>query len=154
MNFDLRSALPFLLPKAIAWAEGRAAEIASLGSPLDAAGISIAQQVGVARPQLIRTLMVAQLPMPSDPQLEQAATATGLLGPSMIGLTLGHGIYICHGHSSIRLLSHECRHVHQYEQLGSIAAYLPVYLQQIVEFGYRDSPFEIDARDHEIHAQR
>jgi len=133
-------------------AEDRAAEIASLGSPLDEAGISIAQQVGVAQPKQIRTLMVGQLPTPSDPQLQQAAMATGLLGPGMIGLTLGYGVYICHGYSSIRLLSHECRHVHQYEQAGSIAAYLPVYLQQIVDFGYRDSPFEVDARNHELHA--
>src|SRR5882724_11673698 len=120
MNFDLHSALPFLIPKAIAWAENRAAEIASLGSPLDEAGISIAQQVGVAQPKLILILVVGQLPTPSDPQLLQAAAATGLLGPDTIGLALGHGVYIRQGHSSIRVLSHECRHVHQCEQAGSI----------------------------------
>ncbi len=67
----------------------------------------------------------------------------------MVGLTLGHCIYICLGHNSNRLLSHECRHVHQYEIAGSIATYLPNYLQQIVDFGYEDAPFEVDARAHE-----
>jgi hypothetical protein len=40
--------------------------------------------------------------------------------------------------------------VHQYERAGSIAAFLPVYLQQIVELGYNNAPFEIDARSHEL----
>jgi hypothetical protein len=49
-----------------------------------------------------------------------------------------------------QLLSHECRHVYQYEAAGSIAAFLPVYIEQIVEFGYDDAPFEQDARHHEL----
>jgi hypothetical protein len=51
-----------------------------------------------------------------------------------------------------RLLSHECRHVHQYEAHGSIAAFLPVYLEQIATVGYRNSPLEQDARAHEVDA--
>ena len=58
----------------------------------------------------------------------------------MVGLTLGYGVYVCHGHGTVRLLSHEFRHVYQYEQAGSIAAFLPVYLQQIVTFGYNNAP--------------
>jgi hypothetical protein len=68
----------------------------------------------------------------------------------MVGLTLGHGIYVCDGHFSNRLISHECRHVHQYEEAGSIRAFLPLYLQQIAEYGYEGAPYEVDARDHEV----
>jgi hypothetical protein len=68
----------------------------------------------------------------------------------MLGLTLGHSIFIVRGHKDRRLLSHELRHVHQYEHHGSIAAFLPVYLQQIVEVGYANAPLEADARAHEI----
>jgi hypothetical protein len=152
MSFDLAAALPLLTPKAIEWAERRAAEIAESGEPLNAHGIDLARTVGVASPEKIRLSFVAQLPLPIDPDLRQAALQTGLLGPNMIGLTLGYGIYICNGHSSSRLLSHECRHVQQYEQAGSIAVYLPKYLQQIVQFGYQDSPYEVDARAHESNA--
>jgi hypothetical protein len=67
----------------------------------------------------------------------------------MVGLTLGHSIFICRGHQTRRLLSHELRHVHQYEANGSIAEFLPMYLQQIAEVGYANAPFEIDARAHE-----
>ena len=150
MNFDLRAVLPLLVPKAIAWAKEREAEILSAGQTLNAEGLSIARKVGVTAPERIRVTIVDKLPLPPDPQLQQAALATGLLGPNMIGLTLGYGIYICNRHNSARLLSHECRHVYQYEQAGSIALYLPKYLQQIAEVGYDNAPFEIDARQHEI----
>lgn len=111
--------------------------------------MALARQVGVANPEKIRLAFVTHLPLPTDPMLRQAVLATGLLCPNMIGLTLGYGIYICNGHNSARLLSHECRHVHQYERAESIATYLPKYLQQIVEFGYTDAPYEVDARAHE-----
>ena len=150
MTFDLRAALPQHLPKAIAWAEARAADIVRIGQPLDASGAAIARRVGVVRPELIRIQMVDHLPQPSDPQLHHAALQTGLIGPQMAGITFGYSIYIFRAHNSIRLLSHECRHVHQYEVAGSIAAFLPTYLQQIVDHGYMNAPLEVDARSHEI----
>jgi hypothetical protein len=152
MTFDLASALPLLTPKAIAWAEQRASEILAAGEQLTEQGLTLARRVGVVNPEKIRLLFVTQLPLPTDPMLREAALQTGLLGPNMIGLTLGHGIYICNGHNSPRLFLHECRHVHQYEQAGSIAAYLPQYLQQIVQFGYANAPYEVDARAHEAAA--
>jgi hypothetical protein len=54
------------------------------------------------------------------------------------------------GYGTPRLISHEFRHVAQYEVAGSIEAFLPVYLAQIVEAGYEAAPFEVDARNHEI----
>ena len=57
--------------------------------------------------------------------------------------------FIRHGFVTNRLVSHELRHVHQYEAAGSIAAFLPVYLAQIVSVGYEQAPFELDARHHE-----
>ena len=150
MTFDLQAALPVLVPKAVAWAEARAQEVMASGVALNDAGLSIATRVGVANPEEIRVLVVPELPRPIDPELQQAALLTGLLGSSTLGLALGHAIYLRRGHASARLLSHECRHVHQYEQAGSIAAYLPTYLQQIVSVGYENSPFEVDARAHEL----
>lgn len=68
----------------------------------------------------------------------------------MVGLTLGYAVLICRGHeASPRFLSHEFRHVHQYEAAGSIASFLPGYLQQIIAYGYPHAPSELDARAHE-----
>lgn len=151
MTFDLRAALPVLVPKAISWAEAQSSAIAQVGKPLNEVLLAIARSVDVLHPEHIRIAEVPSLPLPEDPELKQAALATGLLGPGMVGLTLGYGIYVCHGHSNVRLLSHEFRHVHQYEQAGSIAAFLPVYLQQIATVGYNNASLEIDARAHERH---
>jgi hypothetical protein len=122
-----------------------------VGARLTPAEEEIARAVGVAKPELVRVEMVGErLPMPDDPALREAAMQAGLLGPGMIGLTLGYSIFICRGHRTRRLLSHELRHVHQYEQHGSIAGFLPLYLQQVLEVGYRDAAFERDAREHEL----
>ena len=67
----------------------------------------------------------------------------------MVGLTLGYSIFAVKGYLSRRLLSHECRHVYQYETYGSIAQFLPVYLDQIIAFGYEGAPLEQDARANE-----
>jgi sugar (pentulose or hexulose) kinase len=138
-----------LLPKAIAWAEDQARRVATSGRALTEVEREVARAVGVAEPERIRVALVDVLPMPEDPDLVAAAVQTGLVGPGMVGLTLGHSIFIGRGHENVRLLSHEFRHVHQYEDAGSIAAFLPGYLRQIVEFGYANTPLEADAAAHE-----
>jgi hypothetical protein len=147
---QLRAALPRLLPGAIAWAESQAAEAAANGVTLSDVGTGLARRVGVQQPELIRVAVVDSLPIPQDPVLQQAAILAGLLGPGMTGLTLGHSVFAVRGHDSIRLLSHEFRHVHQYETIGSIAGFLREHLPQVIEVGYHDSPYEIDARAHEV----
>ncbi len=154
MTYDLAAVLPKLLPQAIKWVELRSAEILLTGKPLTPAGIAVAQSVGVLDPDRIRVELVESLPLPDDQMLRDVALQTGLLGPDMAGVTFGHGIYACIDHVTNRLLAHECRHVFQYEDAGSIAAFLPVYLQDIVQYGYFESPFEADARQCEIIGSR
>ena len=147
---SLISELPTLLPKAIAWAETREADILQHGTPLNEPMLAVARSVGVTHPENIRIIEVSQLPAPDDFELKTAAYQTGLLGNDMIGMTFGYGIYVCRGHANLRLLSHEFRHVQQYEQAGSIAAFLREYLSQIIACGYRNAPLEIDAQAHEM----
>ena len=150
MPIGLESLLPVLLPKAIDWVNAQSASILELGSPLNDLEIRLARAVGVAQPDRVRVSVVQSLPLPDDPELRSVALETGLFGPGMIGVTFGYGIYVCDGHVTNRLISHECRHVYQYEKAGSVDAFLPIYLQQIAAVGYRDAPLEIDARQHEL----
>lgn len=106
--------------------------------------------MGVVRPELIRIMRVAEIPLPEDPLLRQMASQLGMLGHGTIGLPIGYGIYIRDGGSSPQVLSHEFRHVYQFEQAGSVAVCVQRYLEQLIEFGYPDAPFEVDARNHEI----
>ncbi len=147
---NLQEVLPQLLPAAIAWANFQSEHVAVVGQPLPPLLIEVARRVGVRQPERIRVKLVDQLPMPEEPLLKQAAIQTGLLSTQMVGLTLGHSIFIVYGHDTVRLISHECRHVFQYETLGSIEEFFPVYLQQIASDGYEYAQLEIDARAHEI----
>lgn len=150
MSIDLKTALPSLIPGAIAWAEARAKEVTESGVALNESDLELARSVGVEHPELIRVTIVDSFPLPEDPMLRAAALQAGLLGDNIAGLTLGHSILIRRGQETRRVRSHEFRHVHQYEQHGSIARFLPVYLWQIVDFGGRwNAPLEKDAIDHE-----
>lgn len=144
---DLQAILPTLLPKAVEWAELQQVEILKTGRPLTADEILTARAVGVSQPDKIRVKPVFNIPVPQDPLLAQAAVQVGLLGPNTAGLTLFYGIFIREGTYSLNLLAHECRHVHQYEQRGSILGFLQEYIPQILTSGYVNSPLEKEARD-------
>jgi hypothetical protein len=144
---DLAAALPHLLPNAVAWAEAQRQYIVTAGRPLSAADQRLATQVGVAFPGRVRVLAVTAIPVPDDPPLAAACALTGFLGGNTTGLTLFEGIYLrTDTQGSRRLLAHELRHVHQYEAQGSIAAFLQVYLPQVLTYGYAAAPLERDAR--------
>lgn len=149
-NGDLLNQLAELLPAAIAWAEREAAGGAKVGRALTQAEVDLARRVGVEHPERVRVVDVPDLPTPDTPELRAAAAQVGMFGPWMAGLTLGHTVFLRRGDESVRLLSHELRHVHQYEQGGSIADFLPGYLLQVIQHDYANAPYEQDASAHEI----
>ena len=147
---DLKNLLPLLLPKAIAWCEEVSAAVVQAGVALRDVAIADARSVGVLSPDNIRVLVVDEFPQPSDPLLARAARSIEFLGPSTAGLTLGYAILIRRGGLSRRLLSHECRHVSQFERAGSLSSFLTAYLAELVSSGYDACSFEVDARAHEL----
>jgi hypothetical protein len=149
MHFDPQARIPQLLEQATAWVEQQCARILREGQPLDEGMTALAHSVGVVHPDRIRILEVPHLPVPEEEELRQASFAAGMLGARTDGLTLGYGIIVRQGHGSIRLLSHEFRHIYQYEQAGSIAAFLEQYLPQVAAAGYQGSELERDACAHE-----
>src|ERR1019366_4683372 len=120
---NLGAELPQLLPLAVEWAQSQEAAILATGRPLTDAESKLAAAVGVREPDRVRIRIVQQLPRPQHSALRAAAEQTGLLGPNMVGITFGHGIYVREQAFSNRLVSHELRHVYQYEEAGSIAAF-------------------------------
>jgi hypothetical protein len=147
---SLAARLPALLPRVIEWATRESQRILQSGQPLTPQGIAVARAVGVANPERIRVLEVPAIPAPEDPELQRVALEQNLISPDTGGLTLGYGIFILRGQLDLRLLSHECRHVHQVEVAGGLETFLPLYLKQIAEVGYTDAPYELDARQHEL----
>jgi hypothetical protein len=149
-NSELLRLFPALLPLAVAWSRDQSDRIARLGTPLSEQELDVARRVGVKEPERVRVLQVPTVPMPYSLALRAAAIQAGMFGPHVHGMTLGYGIFLATEHASLRLLSHELRHVFQYEQAGSLDAFMTNYLTQIVTVGYYDAPLELDARASEI----
>ncbi|AIO35545.1 hypothetical protein DM39_4527 [Burkholderia cenocepacia] len=147
---DLADILSSALPDAVAWAEAQAARGLAQGLPLTPSQADDARSVGVAQPERVRVVVADRLPFPDTPTLAAIARDTGLLSPGTIGLTLGHAVFVLRGHDTRRLLTHEFRHVHQYESAGSVGAFLARYLHEIATVGYDAAPLEADARQHEF----
>jgi hypothetical protein len=133
------------------WAEAYAAQSMEAGAPLTPSQRIFARQVGVRDPSRVRIRVVEELPAPRDPKLVAAAGRIGLMPQAASGMTLGYAVILKRGaERDPRLLSHELRHVAQYEERGGIRPFLAVHIPQLMQFGYEDSPFERDARAHEI----
>lgn len=142
---DLRTYLPLV----VLWAKKHHDLIQEHGTELNEEGMEMARSVGVAEPERIRIMLVDEIPFQEDPVVYSLAKSVGMLSGQVMGLTLGHAIYIVKGCQSAQLYSHEFRHVHQYEVLGSIGAFMDVYLEQVMIFGYHQAPLEQDARQFE-----
>ncbi len=145
-----KALLPIVLPQTIDWCHVTAQAAATQGASLTPTALSDARTVGVRHPERIRVLVVDELPTPNNAVLATAAASLGFLGPQTAGLTLGYSILVRRGRLSRRLLSHECRHVAQFEAAGSLSAFLTQYLEEVVEVGYEECSFEADARAHEL----
>lgn len=141
---------PLLISQATSWAQAQQDYILQQGVPLSEFGLDLAAKVGVRKPEQIRILFIEKLPAPEEEPLRGYVLEAGLIGPTMIGMALGYGVYAVNAQADVRLYSHEFRHVAQYEALGGIQAFIPAYMDQIFTYGYVNAPLEVDARAHEI----
>ena len=147
---DIQSQLPLLAPRAVAWAQKMEADSLRNGAPLSPAVLRLAGELGVRDATRVRIVVVDRVPMPEEGLLRAAALQVGLSQETASGMTLGYAIYARRGEENdVRLLSHELRHVAQYEEAGGIAPFLAKHLLDLAQVGYEASPFEVDARAHE-----
>ena len=134
------------------WAEAQARGSLAQGTALTPALVALARRVGVRDPSSVRIHVVETLPAPRDPVLTAAAGRIGLMPQAADGMTLGYAVLIKRGaEKDTQLLRHELRHVAQYEEQGGIRPFLAKHIPDLMRHGYRDSPFERDARAHEGH---
>ena len=147
---ELAARAPTIAALAADWAERYAAESLAAGRPLSAAEQEIARRVGVREPARIRIRLAPELPAPTEPLLVAAAARIGLMPQAASGMTLGYAVILRVGsENDHRLLAHEFRHVAQYEARGGIRPFLAEHIPHLMQHGYEDSPYEVDARAHE-----
>ena len=138
------------LPAALAWSLKLNANVIAKGKSLSLCQAADAVEVGVKKPDAVRILRVPSMPEPDCPQLRQVAKQLGLDLTRSQGMALGYAVLIHHSAlGDRRVLRHELRHVAQFEAAGSLSQFLEEYLGQLALHGYRDAPFEVDARRHE-----
>lgn len=111
------------------------------GRTLSESETDLARRIGVRKPEKVRITVLPRLPFPL------------WFSPiSPVAITLERLILVEESMSeSPRLLAHELAHVHQYEQDG-LGTFLYRYVQQCASIGYRNAPYELEARDAERHA--
>jgi hypothetical protein len=140
-------ALPPAVAVAAAWAGRHERRILRRGQPLSARQRELARQLGVARPEAVRLMVVPVLPLPGLRLLHALGFGRLAARLDVSAMTLGHGIYCIGQPPSFRLLAHELAHVRQVEQAGSLRRFLADYLAQVARFGYWDAPLEVQARE-------
>jgi len=84
----------------------------------------------------IRILTVDKIEQPEDPQLLQAMTEIGMATEGVAGRAIGYSVEIAEGAESRPLLRHEFRHIYQFEQAGSLANFVEVYVKSLLADGY------------------
>jgi hypothetical protein len=139
-----------LKAEVFAWASQQIANGYTNAHPLSEQQSLIARRVGVVSTGNVRLIEIEKLSRPQSTTAQMAMQQTGLLGPGTLGLTLGYLVFVDLGGLSRQLLAHEFRHVAQFEQAGSLEAYLSQYIDQVLAFGYRQAPMEVDARCWEL----
>ena len=160
------------------WAERVVSE--AEGQPLNAPQTEIAKRVGIKNPENVRIVLCEKLPAPDDSEIREAyfradffSLAVALtIGhviwvkrsenkPPVAGLINAGStsrydldrIWLnrqADNQISRLVLSHELRHVQQYEAVGSIALCTAKMLHELSRAGYVDSRYERDARNYEL----
>lgn len=148
----LQQHLPALVAAAISWGKHHEALILRTGRGLTPGEYALARAVGVRQPEQVRVVYVPTIPLPEDTLLRGASLQSGAVSAKHThGLTLGYGIYLVTQHANEeRLVSHQLRHVHQYEMLGGLEWFMAIYVPQVVVQGYTNAPLERDARAAEV----
>ena len=143
----LKSILPLIMPAMTVWAERMEREILVRGQALSDSEMSDAMELGVMNPELIRYLIVDEIPLPAE-ELATLARQVGIIDADTSGMAYRYGIFIRSDVKDKRLcLLHELVHVTQYERLSEIRNFIREYVTACLDYGYSKSPFEVEARE-------
>ena len=142
---QVSSKVEALAPKAVEWYEAVEKQLLPLGRPLTKNEFQIAKRLRVEKPEEIRIVVLAEFPMPSDPELLREAKRLGLDNDQVIGRTNGNVILLKPSSSSdISVVAHELVHVRKIRKLG-IRGFVRRYVLELETVGYQRAPLELEA---------
>jgi len=133
-------------PQVSAWVQDQERHILEQGVALSPREREITILAGVAHPENVRALAVANVPLPEEKTLRRTAQAFGFVSEMTDGLTAGYGFFVRQSRrDDASLVAHELAHVAQYERLGGVDGFLAKYLAEVNEYGYDAAPLELEA---------
>jgi hypothetical protein len=160
------------LPTMMQWMRQMEEDILASGDPLDEFTARIAAFVGVRRPEKVRLRIYDKVPLlldadgtpmdwgisAYDPDLHEEAGQVERVsfGPEEsllpLAMSTGYGIGVAsrvclanYGHSWRKVVAHELVHVGQSERFESLEDFWRQVSAFKVQYGYEDSPFEVEA---------
>lgn len=121
--------------------------IRTKGTPISAHLIDWARDQGIQSPDLTHVTRTHPIPLPAPVFLRHWLDNRGFPCIHLSGLSLRHGIYLAPNlPDEDDTLRHELIHTRQYQQAGSIFAFLRRYLFQCLTEGYLHCQMEREAR--------
>lgn len=131
------------------WARSIEAEGMERGTPLTAQQIALASEIGIEHPENVRLVFVDAVPFPADDEdMRETGESLGFIGPDIINnaQAFGYSIWVRDGYSLDRpSLAHELVHVAQIERSASFREYVSRYMRELLEYGHRSMPLEVEA---------
>ena len=128
------------------WVIGQEEVVLHQGIPLSESQIADALQVGVSRPERVRLLSIAEIPIPDNAVLRRFCEASKTLSPATKALSARYGILIRSDQWCRRdIIVHELTHTAQYERLGGIRSFLEHYLRECLTIGFPHGSMEQEA---------
>lgn len=134
-----------LAPSLARWSQSRERSILAFGEPLPAASVRFATELGIKSPDSLRLEITDFVPSPIPTPLIGLARKFGFPAFAPAGMCLGRGISAT-SHDPA-LIRHELVHTLQYQRFGDHQSFMWRYIFEMLNFGYFDSPLEIEARE-------
>ena len=145
IKMDLES-ITKSIPKVCEWIEIQENNIISIGRDLTQEELEVAKIIGIKNYDIIRVYESLVVPVPSDIVLRELGKQIGLISSNTSGICFRYGIFINENVLDKKVvLEHELIHTLQYEQFGSIKAFITQYLKECIEVGYHMSDLEKEA---------
>ncbi len=118
-----------LLPDACEWVKAQEEFILANGVPLTERQTADAYRAGVKNCSRIRILVVDRVPLPTNPELAEAARSTQIISDKSQAVAIGYGIIMRADRWGDReLLVHNLVHVAQHERSGGLEQWVRDYL--------------------------
>lgn len=137
-----------VMPQYIAWASDTEVAGLSMGEVLDEKQLVIAKEIGIKNPEKVRLVYVDEVPFPyENVVLKVVGEALGFIGEGIVNnaQVFGYSIYIRKGYQlTTPNLAHELIHVLQIER-SSLEQVITQHFADLVEYGYENSPLEVEA---------